>query len=148
MRKVLLLLLLSLSVLLFAETSKSPTRAAVYSTLLPAGGQIYNHAYVKAGVVIGVQAYFLTSVIFHDGKVSDYRQKAKDSNDVFMQQFYKAKQTEHEELRTSDVWWMGITMALSVLDAYVDAHLSDFDAQKSKIHVLFEEEKLQVQYRF
>ncbi|GAB1468809.1 hypothetical protein MASR2M64_15630 [Candidatus Cloacimonadota bacterium] len=141
-------MLLSLCALLFAEPTKSPTKAAVYSALIPAGGQIYNHAYVKAGVVIGVQAYFLTSALIHDGKVNDYRKKGKETNDLFEKQIYKTKQNEYEELRTSDFWWMGITMALSVLDAYVDAHLSDFDAEKSKIHVLFEEEKLQVQYRF
>jgi hypothetical protein len=36
----------------------NPTHAMLYSAFIPGGGQIYNHAYVKAGIVIGIQATF------------------------------------------------------------------------------------------
>jgi hypothetical protein len=134
--------------MLSALEPKNPTRAAVYSAIIPGGGQIYNHAYVKAGVVIGVQGYLIASAIIHDNKVDEYRRKGGETNDAFYKQQYLSKQNEYQELRTSDFWWMGITMVLSVLDAYVDAHLSDFDAQKQKLHLRFEEEKLTFQYRF
>lgn len=133
---------------LFAQPLKSPTKAAIYSALIPGGGQIYNQAYVKAGIVIGVQAYLVGSAIAHDKKVEDYRKLAAQTSDVFLNQHYKSKQQEYKEMRTSDFWWMGITVALSVLDAYVDAHLSDFDANKKKLHLLFEDEQVQIQYRF
>lgn len=136
------------SLSLFAQPVKNPTRAAVYSALLPGGGQLYNQAYVKAGIVIGVQAYLVASAIAHDKKVDDYRKLASQTNDVFLQQHYQSKQQEYKEMRTSDFWWMGITAALSVLDAYVDAHLSDFDANKKKLHLLFEDEQVLIQYRF
>lgn len=142
------LLILGFCLLLSAQKPKSPTRAAIYSAVLPAGGQIYNHAYVKAGVVLGVQSYLIASAIVHDNKVDEYRQKSINMNDAYYKQFYQTKQKEYQELRTSDFWWMGITTVLSVLDAYVDAHLSDFDAQKQKIHLLFEEDKLTLQYKF
>ncbi len=142
------LLILGFCLLLSAQKPKSPTRAAIYSAVLPAGGQIYNHAYVKAGVVLGVQSYLIASAIVHDNKVDEYRQKSTNTTDAFYKQFYQTKQKEYQELRTSDFWWMGITTVLSVLDAYVDAHLSDFDAQKQKIHLLFEEDKLTLQYKF
>ena len=51
-------------------------------------------------------------------------------------------------MRTSDIWWMGITMGLSVLDAWVDAHLYDFEADKERIHLLFEDNTLKVQLKF
>jgi len=131
-----------------AQPAKNPTRAAIYSAVIPGGGQFYNHAYVKAGIVIGVQGYLVASAIANDKKVDDYRKLASNTNDVFLQQHYKSRQQEHKEMRTSDFWWMGITVVLSVLDAYVDAHLSDFDANKQKLHLLFEDEQVVIQYRF
>jgi len=43
---------------------------------------------------------------------------------------------------------MGITLAFSTLDAYIDAHLSNFKEEKEKIHIRFEEETLLLEYNF
>lgn len=125
-------------VFLTAQPVKNPTRAALYSIMLPGGGQVYNHAYVKAGVVIGVQAYFVGSALYHDGKAKDFEKLSAGTSDAILQQEYQSRRKEYQELRTSDFWWIGITMALSALDAYVDAHLYDFEAQKDKLHLRFE----------
>lgn len=143
-----LIIVLLCTVHLQAETPKSPTKAALYSAVLPGGGQLYNHAYAKAGVVWGVQAYLIGRAIVHDDKVEEYRGKYRKTDDVYMKQFYETKLQEYKELRTSDFWWMGATTILSVLDAYVDAHLSNFDAEKERIHLLFNDDKLSLQYRF
>ena len=131
-----------------AQPQKDPTRAVIYSAVIPGGGQIYNHAYVKAGVVIGVQAYFLGSLLWHDSKANDYKVLSESTTDAYYQQLYKTKRKEYQELRTSDFWWMGITAALSVLDAYVDAHLSNFESEKDKLHIRFEGETLLLEHRF
>lgn len=120
----------------------------LYSAFIPGGGQIYNHAYVKAGIVIGVQGYLIGSTVYHDAKVQDFKQKLKTTNDAYLQQRYRDQRDDYRARRTSDIWWMGITAALSVLDAYVDAHLADFDAQKQKLHLRFEDEQLKLQYQF
>jgi len=143
-KKYLFVALFCLSLLYAAN----PTHAMLYSAFIPGGGQIYNKAYVKAGVVIGVQAYLLGSVLYKDAKVQDYKEKLQNESDAYLVQYYRDRRDEYRERRTSDIWWMGITAALSVLDAYVDAHLSDFDAEKEKLHLRFEGDTLQLQYHF
>jgi hypothetical protein len=147
-RIFLIFLLITLAVSVSALEVKKPTRAALYSAVLPGGGQIYNHAYAKAGVVIGVQGYLLASVLYHDAKANDYKEQIQDETDPLVLQQLRTKQKEHQDLRTSDFWWMGITMTLSVLDAWVDAHLYDFKAQKENLHLRFEGDALILEKRF
>jgi hypothetical protein len=126
----------------------NPTHAMLYSAFIPGGGQVYNKAYVKAGIVIGVQGYLLGSTLYNDAKVQDYKKKITATDDAFLLQHYRDRRDEYREARTSDIWWMGITCVLSMLDAYVDAHLHDFEAEKGKLHLRFEDEHLQLKYHF
>lgn len=141
-------LLLALSGALHAEPTVSPSRAALYSTVLPGGGQLYNHAYYKAGLVIGLQGYLLANAIYNDHKADDYKALGAEASDTYAAELYRQSRKEYQQKRNSDIWWMGITMGLSVLDAWVDANLHDFDAQKDKVHLRFEDKKLQLEYRF
>lgn len=131
-----------------ATEGKNPTRAALYSAFVPGGGQIYNEAYIKAGIVIGVQGYLIGSVLYHDRKADDYSQLAAEAETPALAEIYRTRRNEYQEMRTSDFWWVGITMGLSILDAWVDAHLYDYEADKEKIHLLFEADKLKLEYHF
>ncbi len=126
----------------------NPTHAMLYSAFIPGGGQVYNQAYVKASVVIGLQSYLIGTAIYHDAKVQDYKSKASSSSDAYLSQHYRQRVDEYREKRNSDIWWIGITAALSVLDAYVDAHLADFESQKSKLRLRFEGETIALQIIF
>ena len=118
------------------------------STVFPGGGQIYNHQYVKAGLVIGVQSYLIGSAIYHDHERDKYADQAHDAAGTAMQSYYEAKRVDYYERLRNDYWWIGITAALSVADAFVDAHLYNFDAEKNKVHLRFEDKKIQLQMRF
>lgn len=131
--------------LLFAA---NPTHAMLYSAFIPGGGQFYNHAYVKAGIVIGVQGYLAGNTLYHNAKVQDFKKKLDSAEDAYLQQHYQDQIDEYRARRTSDIWWMSITAVLSVLDAYVDAHMMDFEAEKQKLHLRFQDEQLQLQYHF
>jgi len=144
LKKLLIVLLMSGMTLLAA----SPTRAIVYSAFIPGGGQLYNKAYIKAGVVIAVQGYLIGSTIHLDNKVDEYRKKANDATDPILMQLYSERVDDYKERRTSNIWWMGITAALSMMDAYVDAHLADFTEEKEKLHLRFEAETLGLEFRF
>lgn len=126
----------------------NPTHAMLYSAFIPGGGQLYNQAYVKASVVIGLQSYLIGTAFYHDSKMDDYKSKASSSSDPYLTQSYRQRAEEFKDKRTSDIWWIGITAALSVLDAYVDAHLADFEFQKNKLRLRFEDETLTLQYIF
>jgi hypothetical protein len=147
-RFILLILVLAFLTGLAAQEKRDPTRAALYSLVLPGGGQIYNHAYLKAGLVIGVQGFLIGSAIFHDGKRDDFAALAHNTQDSYQQQLYLSQSRDYKDKLNNDIWWIGITAALSVFDAYVDAHLSDFDSQKEKIRLRFSDAGVRLQYDF
>ncbi len=144
MKKILIIPLLLCSIL----GAVNPTRAMLYSAFVPGAGQIYNHAYAKAGIVIGLQSWNIGRAIYNDGKAGEFADKAADASDPFYQQFYKDRSREYREKRGSDIWWIGITAALSAIDAYVDAHLSDFDSEKERLHLRFEDGRAGFQINF
>ncbi len=129
-------------------SASSPSEAMLYSTFIPGGGQVYNGAYAKAGLVIGLQAYLIGTTIHNDSKMDDYRSRAANATDSYNFQYYTNRADEFEEKRTSGIWWIGITAALSMIDAYVDAHLADFEAKREKLHLQFQDDMLTLGYSF
>ncbi|HPB18434.1 MAG: hypothetical protein KA963_04010 [Candidatus Cloacimonas sp.] len=147
-RIILALLLLIMGNCILAQVvTKNPTKAVGYS-IFPGGGQLYNEAYLKAGIVIGMQTFWVASAIHNNSQVQDYKDKIATTTDEILQQSYADKLKQYKEKRTRDFWWMGITLAFSTLDAYIDAHLSNFKAEKDKIHLRFEEQTLFLEYNF
>ena len=148
----LILLLFCLALLLpnfcFAKPLSQPTKALLLSAVIPGGGQLYNHAWVKAGVVIGVQGYLITSAIHHDSKLKDYRTKAANSSDPAQINHYKQQELRYKDRFNNDVWWIGITAALSMIDAFVDAHLKDFDSNKQELKLRFSNSSVGLEYHF
>ncbi len=142
-----LLLLVTLASLTALEISR-PYRAGAYSLILPGGGQIYNKAYVKAGIVIGVQGYLIGTALHHNAKKKDFQSLANQTANPFDQQYYQLQADDYADRLRSDYWWMGITTALSVIDAWIDAHLVDFEAEKERIHLHFEDGQVGLQFRF
>lgn len=143
-----LLILLCAAVLLSAEAARNPYRAMLYSAVAPGGGQIYNQKYLKAGLVIGVQGFLIGSAIYHDGKRDDYRRLAQSADNALLEQQYLARSKDYKERLNNDIWWIGITAALSMIDAWVDAHLFDFEEQKEKLRLRFEDTTLLLEYRW
>ncbi|MDZ4181334.1 MAG: DUF5683 domain-containing protein [Candidatus Cloacimonadaceae bacterium] len=133
---------------LFAERAKEPYRAMLYSALLPGGGQIYNEAYVKAGLVMGVQGFLIGSAIYHEGKRADYQKLMDSTADAIQQQQYRSLRNEYKDRLNNDFWWIGITAALSIVDAYVDANLYDFEARKQKLNLRFEGTSINLELDF
>lgn len=145
---ILLLVLLSCLAGLCAQTKRDPNLAALCSALLPGGGQIYNHQYLKAGLVIGVQGFLVGSAIHNDAQRDKYRELANSATDALLQQQYRATSQDYKDRVNNNIWWMGITAALSVIDAYVDANLYDFESEKEKIRLRFGGDQVSLEYRF
>lgn len=94
-------------------SSKSPTGAMIRSLILPGWGQLYNKKYVKAILAFGAEIGLLT-------------------NSIYLNQKYKASDTELEREfyinnRNLSNWWLVGVILFSMADAFVDAHLADFD---------------------
>ncbi len=141
---IIMLILLTLN----AQTPRNPTRAMVYSAFLPGGGQFYNGKYLKSGSFFGVEALLAGAAIYHDGKADSYKDKLKTTTDAILLQEYTNLRKDHQDLRKRYFWLLGIVTVGSMLDAYVDAKLYNFEAEKSKLHLLFEGDNLKLELEF
>lgn len=93
---------------------KDPTGAMLRSVFVPGWGQFYNGKWLKGTIIAGAEVGLIT-------------------NAIVLHQYMKAADTEYDkdfywDNRNLSLWWLGATILYSMADAYVDAHLSDFDA--------------------
>jgi len=92
---------------------RSPTGAMIRSLIIPGWGQVYNKKYVKAILIFCAESGLL-------------------ANSIYLNQKYKASKTELEREfyinnRNLSNWWLVGVILFSMADAFVDAHLADFD---------------------
>lgn len=100
-----------------ARKRKNPTGAMLRSLALPGWGQFYNQQYWKAALVVAGEAAIIASAVY-------YHNLYKDATTTDAQEFYL-------DQRNVRFWWLGAAILISMLDAYVDAHLYNFDESES-----------------
>lgn len=93
--------------------AKSPTGAMLRSLALPGWGQFYNGKWFKGVLAVGVETGLVINAIYLDSQLDK-------STYPLDQEFYRNN-------RNLSFWWLGATILLSMMDAYVDAHLYHFD---------------------
>lgn len=130
------------------ETVKSPMKAGTLSFVIPGGGQFYNDKYLKSALVIGIDSYLVGMAMYNEEKRTDFKRKMKNSTEEAEIQFNSNQVDEYYKRRQSDYWWIGTTVFLSMMDAYVDAHLYNFKTKKKEIELRFEDTKLTLSYKF
>ncbi len=95
---------------------KSPSGALLRSLVVPGWGQLYNGKYLKALIYAGAQVSFAYAAYVQNDRYHHYR----NLDDDYLAGFYK-------DDRNRMFWWiLGVTL-MSIGDAYVDAHLWNFD---------------------
>ena len=128
-------------------------RALWLSLVLPGAGQIYNRKYWKLPIVYGgfvgcayalrwnnmmykdySQAYM--DIMDHDPSTQSYNQflhlgtTINSSNKTRYQEIFKKRKDRYRRWRDLSFFAMIGVYALSVIDAYVDASLSEFDISR------------------
>jgi len=126
------------------ETPKKPLKASIFSLVIPGGGQFYNGSKIKFAFVFALESSLLAITSYHIFKSEYYYDKYKtdlNENDYqdYLNYYYKLK---------NDYWWLGTTILLSMFDAYVDAHLSNYDQNKRNIHLKFTSNTIGLEYNF
>jgi len=91
--------------------TKSPKGAMVRSLVFPGLGQFYNEQYIKAAIVLAGQGTLIGFSFYYNNRAREI---------PLEEEFYKDR-------RNLMYWWIGAATLLSMLDAYIDAHLYDFD---------------------
>ncbi|MDO9578228.1 MAG: DUF5683 domain-containing protein [Candidatus Cloacimonadales bacterium] len=130
--------------------TKIPFKAAALSFFIPGGGQFYNENYLKSAAVFALEGSLIALAAYHYSESERYYDKSKDSLSYTYDQRrkYYGQYVNYYEKRQSDFWWLGTVIFLSTIDAYVDAHLFDYDDRKNKIHLKFENNMISLQYNF
>jgi|GEM_PF-6364964 len=109
--------------------SPSPTGAALRSMAFPGWGQMYNGAPVKAviyggieqGLIYGIYRYHETWRYWVETGQPDYAE------------FYRQQ-------RNRMVWYLAGAVLASMVDAYVDASLYNFDVDENLTGILYHED--------
>lgn len=99
------------------KPKKNPNGAVLRSLLVPGWGQYYNGQKWKAALVSAAEVTEIGFAIF-------WHRESKRVNDERYKLIY-------EDYRNTAYWFLAGTIILSMLDAYVDAQLSDFDESPS-----------------
>lgn len=129
---------------------KSPLKAVLLSAALPGLGQYYNESYWKIPIVAIAGGYFGYEIINQNNKFLDYKeqfiasQTPENQNGnqqiLTLRNFYK-------DQRDKFIFYFGIFYVVNLVDAYVDAHLYDFDVSE-KIRFGFEPSKINLKINF
>ena len=130
-----------------------PKRALWLALVFPGGGQIYNRKYWKLPLIYGGFVGCLYAMSWNDGMYKDYSQaylditdddpgtasynnylhlgaKIDDTNKSRYEDIFKSRKNKYRRWRDLSFFVMVGVYALSVIDAYVDAELSQFDISK------------------
>jgi hypothetical protein len=111
-----------------------PFTVMLRSAAVPGWGQAYNHKYVKAAVVVGVEGVLVFEALQElkrENQALDRQDAVLTSGrDVTDPDYVQAvlDQNTHRNRKISYIWFAVAAHLLSMMDAYVDAHLASFDA--------------------
>lgn len=137
----------------WATWAPNPKRAMWLAVVLPGAGQIYNRKYWKLPIVYGgfmgciyawrwnnqmysdySQAYM--DIMDDDPTTQSYNQflhlgaEITDANKTRYQNLFKRRKDYYRKYRDLSIFCLIGVYALSIIDAYVDASLSQFDISK------------------
>jgi hypothetical protein len=111
--------------------TKSPTMAILYS-IIPGGGQIYNRQYWKAPLFFGAAVFFAWRVIYYHNlfldtaAVIDALPSTVSSTDPQRLRLRAQREFYRDNRDLNAAYFLGVEI-LNMIDAYVGAHLFDFD---------------------
>jgi hypothetical protein len=95
---------------------RSPTGIMLRSVVVPGWGQATNGSWVKAGVAVVVEGALIASIVRESQRLQDQTPGTAQYEDTYNQ-------------RQQAIWWLGAAVLLSMIDAYVDAHLKSGDVE-------------------
>lgn len=105
------------------QMTKSPWGAVARSAVIPGWGQFYNESYWKIPVIWGTAAWFVYNWIDNDKLYKDYKSLYQTTQN----EYHRRLRNFYRDQRDNFTIYMGLLYLLNLIDAYVDAHLFDFN---------------------
>ena len=106
----------------------SPTKAVLMTPVFPGWGQLYARNSWQAALGFGAEMYFWTNMLVRDRRAvraNDFGESYEDGDPV--RDRYRGIADENWEQMRDFAWWSGGVLLIIALDAYVGAHLYNFD---------------------
>ncbi|RKX71674.1 hypothetical protein DRP43_02285 [candidate division TA06 bacterium] len=126
------------------ELKRNATKAMLYSLFIPGGGQFYNKKYIKSAIGFTAESILFGFTLHYHIKMNDAYSKYEQSHS----QLDYDKYSIFYEKQQSMLWWIGAMKFLSIVDAFVDAKLYNFNEKKKKVELRFEGNSVSLNYRF
>ena len=104
--------------------TQPPTLALFKSMLVPGLGQLGNHRYFKAVLFGGLEGLFIGAAIHYEQQASDAQELYTSAVDYNVRLRWYSFYDNKRKNRNKYIWFAGLTVFISMFDAYVDAHLS------------------------
>jgi hypothetical protein len=124
---------------------KSPWLAVGLSAILPGAGQFYNQSYWKVPIFLGLCGYFGWQIYDNNQKYLDYRDQyaatQTPENEYVGDVNLKSLREFYLNQRDDFIWYFAIAYTICLVDAYIGAHLFDFDVREEKIVRFGKEDK-------
>ena len=105
---------------------KSPWGAVGRSAVLPGWGQFYNESYWKIPVIWGFGAWFVYGWIQNNDEYVTNKNLFIETG----QETYKSQRDFYRDQRDNFTIYLVLLYLLNLVDAYVDAHLFDFNVDE------------------
>jgi hypothetical protein len=114
--------------------TKSPTGALLRSVAFPGWGQFYNKNYLKAGLVFGVETTFLVLMVIDWDRMNEHKKLFDSLPEDHQDKSWEYEQYKfYKDRKNLYLWSTLTTVFISMFDAYVDAHLYNFDKEMERI---------------
>lgn len=105
---------------------KSPWGAVLRSAIIPGWGQIYNESYWKVPIVWGITGWLVYVWVDNNNLYKDNRTLFLQTGDDRYKRF-----RDYRDQRDQFAIYIVLTYFLNLVDAYVDAHLFDFNVDEN-----------------
>jgi len=133
------------------EMKKSPLKAVLLSAVIPGLGQFYNEAYWKVPVIALLGGYFGYEIFRNNNKFGDYRDLYAESQtpeNPNGDDRYRQYREFYRNQRDQFYFYFGIFYLINLVDAYVDAHLFDFNVSDKIKLTLDKKSALNLSFNF
>lgn len=107
-----------------AHLYQHPTAALFKSMLVPGLGQLGNRRYFKTLLFAGLESWFIASSLHYASQAAEARQEYLEADDIAVRRDFYNLYDNKRKNRNKFAWFAGLTIFISMFDAYVDAHLS------------------------
>ena len=110
--------------------TQPPTAALFKSMFVPGLGQLGNRKYFKAALFAGLEGWMLYKTLSLGSEIDDARAAYDAATTVSVRRVAYAEYDSKRKSRNKYAWFCGLTVFISMFDAYVDAHLSGSPADR------------------